>query len=181
MTPAINTAKKAKIAFRTHEYEHDPASPFYGEEAAAKLGLDSSRIFKTLVVATHTKALAVGIVPVSQQLDLKRMAKALGIKKAVMADKADVQRTTGYVLGGVSPLGQKKRLTTVIDASAERFDTIFVSAGRRGLQIELSPQDLGRLTKGQFQKGDRKIGPSVAKAGGILPERRGLRSFPRKI
>jgi Cys-tRNA(Pro)/Cys-tRNA(Cys) deacylase len=151
MTPAIDILKKAKADYRIHEYEHDPSAQFYGEEAAVKLGVDSSRIFKTLVISTQTKELAVGIVPVSQQLDMKRMAKALKVKKVVMADKADVERVTGYVLGGVSPLGQKKRLKTVIDASAETFKSVFVSAGRRGLEIELSPDNLCTLTKGCFE------------------------------
>lgn len=148
MTPAINTAKKARIDFRIHEYEHDPGAESYGEEAAAKLGLSSDRVFKTLVVSVDGKNLCVAVLPVSCQLDLKRFAKALGAKKAAMADKKAVERVTGYVLGGVSPLGQKKRLRTVIDASATAFDTIFYSAGRRGLQIESSPADLRALTNG---------------------------------
>jgi Cys-tRNA(Pro)/Cys-tRNA(Cys) deacylase len=151
MTPAINIAKKAKIAFRIHEYDHDPQSESYGEEAASKMGIDSNRVFKTLVVFTGSKGLAVGVLPVSRRLDLKRVAKALDVKKATMADKTEVERVTGYVLGGVSPLGQKRRLVTLIDESANAFETIFVSAGRRGLEIELSPADLCSLTKGQFQ------------------------------
>ena len=150
MTPAINTAKRAKIAYRIHEYDHDPSAESYGDEAAAKLGLDNRRIFKTLVASVDGRSLAVAVVPVACQLDLKLLAKALGAKKTAMADKKDVSRATGYVLGGVSPLGQKKRLATVIDASAKAFETIFVSAGRRGLQIELSPMDLGVLTKATF-------------------------------
>ena len=151
MTPAINIVKKAKINFRIHEYDHDPASASYGEEAASKMGIDGNRVFKTLVVFSDCKGLTVAVLPVSHQLDLKRMAKALGAKKAKMADKSDVERVTGYVLGGVSPLGQKKKLVTIIDESAKSFDTIFVSAGRRGLQIELSPEDLGTLIKGRFR------------------------------
>ncbi len=151
MTPAIETATKAKIDFRIREYEHDPKSESYGEEAAAKMGVDSNRVFKTLVVSAGGKGLIVALLPVSRQLDLKRIAKALGVKKAAMADKAEVERVTGYVLGGVSPLGQKKSLPTLIDASAQTSDTLFVSAGRRGLQIELSPTDLQSLTKGQLQ------------------------------
>lgn len=150
MTPGINAAKKAKIIYQIHEYDHDPETGAYGEEAASKLGIDPTRIFKTLVVSTDGKGLAVAVVPVAQQLDLKKLAKALGVKKTAMADKTAVQRATGYVLGGVSPLGQKKRLPTLIDASAETFDTLFVSAGRRGLQIELSPKDLANLTRGKF-------------------------------
>jgi Cys-tRNA(Pro)/Cys-tRNA(Cys) deacylase len=146
MTPAINIAKRAKIDFRIHTYDHDPNAKSYGAEAAAKLGLDEGRVFKTLVVSVDAGTLCVAVLPVACQLDLKRFARAVGAKKAAMADKSAVQRTTGYILGGVSPLGQKKKLATVIDASAEALDTIFVSAGRRGLQMELSPTDLRTLT-----------------------------------
>ncbi len=151
MTPAISAAKKAKIDFQVHEYDHDPGATAYGEEAASKLGIDSHRVFKTLVIKVDNKDLSVAILPVSQQLDLKLAAKAFGAKKAAMADKKEVERITGYVLGGVSPLGQKKRLATVIHDSATAFDTIFVSAGRRGLQIELSPTDLCSLTQARFE------------------------------
>ena len=150
MTPAINTAKKAKIKFNTHEYEHDSNAESYGIEAADKMGVSILQVFKTLVVYLDQKNFAVGLVPVSGMLNMKRIAKAAGAKKAIMADKHDVERLTGYVLGGVSPLGQKKRLKTVIDSSAEDFATIFVSAGRRGLEIELSPADLKKLTNGMF-------------------------------
>jgi Cys-tRNA(Pro)/Cys-tRNA(Cys) deacylase len=150
MTPAVLAAQKAGIDFRTRGYDHDPGAASYGEEAAAKMGVDPDRVFKTLVVSADGGGLAVAVVPVSRQLDLKRMAKALSVKKAAMAEKKAVERSTGYVLGGVSPLGQKKRLATVIDGSARGFATVFVSAGRRGLQIELSPGDLGRLTRGAF-------------------------------
>ena len=142
MTPAINIAKKNKISYKIREYEHDPASESYGLEAAEKLGLSEERVFKTLVVNIDNKELAVAVVSVSSMLSLKLMAKAAGAKKAEMANKADVQRSTGYVLGGVSPLGQKKKLKTFIDGSAQAFETILVSAGRRGLEIELSPVDL---------------------------------------
>lgn len=151
MTPAINIAKQAKIHFRVHEYEHDPAYESYGEEAAIKMGVDADRVFKTLVVSLEGKELAVAVVPVAQQLDLKRFAKATDAKKVTMADKKVVERTTGYVLGGVSPLGQKKKLRTVIDKSAQQYETLFVSAGRRGLEIELRPDDLCALTKGEFE------------------------------
>ncbi len=150
MTPAINLARKAKIDYVVHEYEHDPKHESYGLEAAEKLGISIDRVFKTLVVSLDNKELAVGVIPVSSQLSMKLVAKALGAKKAVMADAQDVQRSTGYVLGGVSPLGQKKQLRTVVDQSAEDFQTIYVSAGKRGLEIELSSQDLIVLTKGQF-------------------------------
>jgi len=150
MTPAITAAKRAKVEFKVHEYKHDPSSESYGNEAAEKLGILPDRVYKTLVVSLDGRELAVGIVPVSCMLNLKAIAKAAGAKKAAMADKADVQRATGYVLGGVSPLGQKKRLRTFIDASAENHETMFVSAGRRGLEIELRPEDLRGLTNGAF-------------------------------
>lgn len=146
MTPGIDTARKAKVSHSIHEYSHDPSSESYGSEAAEKMGVDPRRVFKTLVVSIDGKELAVGVVPVTAMLSMKRIAKAAGGKKATMADPAEVQRTTGYVLGGVSPLGQKKRLKTFIDESAAGFDTLFVSAGRRGLEIELAPADLQKLT-----------------------------------
>jgi Cys-tRNA(Pro)/Cys-tRNA(Cys) deacylase len=151
MTPAINILKKARIDFQVHAYDHDPKSTSYGEEAASKLGIDSNRVFKTLVVSIGKRDFGVAVVPVSHQLDLKRIAKALGVKKVAMADKTDAGRVTGYVLGGVSPIGQKNKLPTIIDASAKAFDTIFISAGRRGVQIELSSTDLCALTNGWFQ------------------------------
>ena len=150
MTPAINAAKKKKIAYTVHQYTHDPATDAYGKEAAEKLGIAEERVFKTLVVQLDDNSLAVGVIPVSSMLSMKHIAKAAGAKKAVMADKAVVERSTGYVLGGVSPLGQKKRLPTVIDSSAGNFPTIFVSAGRRGLEIELTAADLATLTGGIF-------------------------------
>jgi len=150
MTPGIDAACKAGVPHRIHEYEHDPASTGYGNEAAEKMGIDPARVFKTLVVAVDGKTLAVGVVPVTGMLSMKLIAKAAGGKKASMADPQEVQRRTGYVLGGVSPLGQKNRLRTFIDVSAEGFDTIYISAGRRGLEIELSPDDLTRLTEGRL-------------------------------
>jgi Cys-tRNA(Pro)/Cys-tRNA(Cys) deacylase len=137
---------------QVHEYTHDPASESYGLEAAEKLGLPHGRVFKTLVVQLPGAELAVGVIPVSSMLSMKLFARALGAKKAGMADAADVQRATGYVLGGVSPIGQKKRLSTVIDSSALDNATIFVSAGRRGLEIELAAQDLLQLTGGRFER-----------------------------
>lgn len=148
MTPAINLAKKQKITHQVHEYTHDEAAESYGLEAADKLDVAAERVFKTLVVVLDSKELAVGVLPVSTMLSMKLVAKALGAKKAVMADKLVVERSTGYVLGGVSPLGQKKRLKTAIDSSAKKHSTIYVSAGRRGLEIELSPDDLVKLTSG---------------------------------
>lgn len=150
MTPAINIAKKAKIAYTLHSYMHDPASPSYGEEASEKLGIPADRVFKTLIAQIDGRELAVAVIPVSSMLSMKQIAKAVGGKKAEMAKGADVERSSGYILGGVSPLGQKKRLKTFIDASAEDFATIFVSAGRRGLEIELSPQDLKIVCSAEF-------------------------------
>lgn len=149
MTPAINIAKKHKIKYTVHEYEHDPSAEAYGKEAAEKLGVDPERVFKTLVAASG-KDLFVAVVPVMKRLDLKLLAKAVKAKKVAMADVRLVEKTTGYVVGGVSPLGQKRLLPTVIDASAENFETIFVSGGKRGLDIELSPQDLALVVKASF-------------------------------
>ncbi len=146
MTPGINVASKNKVAYTVHEYAHDSASESYGLEAAEKLGVAPQRVFKTLVVNLDNKELAVAVLPVSSMLSMKGIAKAAGAKKASMADQADVERSTGYVLGGVSPLGQKKRLRTIIDSSANDHSTVYISAGRRGLEIELSPADLAMLT-----------------------------------
>lgn len=148
MTPAIDAAKRAGIVFRTHEYVHDAAAASFGLEAAEKLSLNAQRVFKTLVAALDSGQLVVGIVPVSESLNLKALAAAAGGKRAEMAEMAAAERVTGYVAGGISPLGQKKRLTTVLDESATMFDTIYVSAGRRGLEIELRPADLLKLTAG---------------------------------
>lgn len=150
MTPAINTAKQAKVKYVVHEYTHDPSEESYGIEASNKLGVVQERVFKTLVVSTGVNEFAVGIVPVSSMLNMKLIAKVVGAKKASMSLAADVERITGYVLGGVSPLGQKKKLKTVIDSSALEYPTIFVSAGRRGLEIELEPKDLLSLTNAEF-------------------------------
>lgn len=148
MTPGIIAAKKNKLSHRIHEYSHDESSESYGLEAAEKIGVSEGRVFKTLVVCLDSKELVVGVIPVSSMLSMKLIAKVAGAKKAAMADKSDVERSTGYVLGGVSPLGQKKRLRTIIDSSAKNHSTIYVSAGRRGLEIELSPDDLSKLTSG---------------------------------
>ena len=150
MTPAINLLKKQNITHHVHEYEHDPSSLSYGLEAAEKLGISAHQVFKTLVLVLDTKALAVAVLPVSAQLNMKKAAKALGVKKAAMAAQADVERSTGYVLGGVSPLGQKKSLATVIDESALQFSTMFISAGRRGLEVELAAADLRVMTRAVF-------------------------------
>ncbi|MEU8272106.1 Cys-tRNA(Pro) deacylase [Sphaerisporangium sp. NPDC049002] len=145
-TPATVALARAEIGFTLHPYDHDPNAQAYGEEAADALGLPYERIFKTLVAEVET-GLAVAVVPVSGKLDLKAFASALGGKRAAMADAAKVERVTGYVVGGISPLGQRRALPTVVDSSALEFETIYFSAGRRGLQIETAPAELVRLTQ----------------------------------
>ena len=147
-TPATALLTKQKVAHTLHSYTHGSGAA-YGPEAAELLGLDPARVFKTLVVEVDG-GLAVGVVPVSSSLDLKALAAALGGRKARMAEVDAAQRATGYVAGGISPLGQKKRLPTVLDASAEALETLFCSAGRRGLEVELAPADLVRLTGARY-------------------------------
>ncbi len=152
MTPAINLAKKKKIVHTIHQYEHDPRADSYGLEAAEALGQDPKTVFKTLLFSLNgdPKNLAVAIIPVAGRLNLKQAAKAAKGKKAEMANPDIAEKTTGYVVGGISPLGQKKSLPTFLDISAQALKTICVSAGKRGLEIELAPQDLLTLTRGQF-------------------------------
>jgi len=150
MTPAIELLKKQQCPFQVLSYQHESQSASYGLEAAEKLQLDPSLVFKTLVLQLEPAELVVAILPVSHQLDLKQLAKAAGRKKAAMAAPTAVERSTGYVLGGVSPLGQKKRLRTFIDQSAEALPLIYVSAGRRGLEIEIAPQLLLQLLGATF-------------------------------
>jgi Cys-tRNA(Pro)/Cys-tRNA(Cys) deacylase len=145
MTPAVLILNRAKVAFELHEYAHDRSHPSYGMEAAEKLQINPHQVFKTLMVNTDEQQLLVAMVPVSTSLNLKQLARLAGVKKVVMAEGARVERATGYVLGGVSPLGQKTRCPSFIDASAFQFETLFVSAGRRGLEIELSPHALCHL------------------------------------
>ncbi len=140
-TPALVTLTRSGIEHTVHAYEHDPRTASYGLEAAEALGVDPDQVFKTLLADLDGEQV-VGIVPVTGSLDLKALATALGGKKAHMADPQRAQRATGYVLGGISPLGQKTRHRTVIDETAELWDTVFVSAGRRGLDVEVSPADL---------------------------------------
>jgi Cys-tRNA(Pro)/Cys-tRNA(Cys) deacylase len=144
-TPATRLLAQRKIPHNVHAYPHDARSASYGLEAADALRAEPARVFKTLV-AVVDGGLVVGVVPVAGSLDLKALAGAVGGKRAALADPADAERATGYVLGGISPLGQRKRLATVLDASAAGFPTVFVSAGRRGLEVELAPSDLIRLT-----------------------------------
>jgi Cys-tRNA(Pro)/Cys-tRNA(Cys) deacylase len=144
-TTATIALERAKIPFTVHEYEHDPRNGSYGLEASEALGVPPERVFKTLV-ASVDGALTVGVVPVNRQLDLRRLAGAVRGKKAVMAEVAAAERATGYVAGGISPVGQKRRLPVVVDASALELATMFCSGGRRGLEIELAPADLIRAT-----------------------------------
>lgn len=139
------TLTAAGVPFSQHAYEHDPAARSYGQEAVDALGLPAEQMFKTLLVDTGA-GLAVAVVPVAGSLDLKAMATALGVKRVGMADPAAAQRSSGYVLGGISPVGQKRPLPTVIDESAELFDVVYVSGGRRGFDIGLAPADLVRVT-----------------------------------
>lgn len=148
-TPATSLLTKAGVMFSEHEYQHDPGVTLFGLEAAEKLGFDQAQVFKTLI-ASVDDYFAVAIVPVDQQVSLKSLARALGAKRASMADPNQAARMTGYVVGGISPLGQKKLLPTVIAESAQLFETILVSGGRRGFDIELSPLVLAELLSAQF-------------------------------
>ncbi|QYJ86220.1 Cys-tRNA(Pro) deacylase [Shewanella mesophila] len=150
MTPATKALDKAKINYTVHEYQHQAGSGAYGLEAAEKLNLDVACVFKTLVAEIDNHKLVVAIIPVDKKLNMKRLAKAAGSKKAAIASPEDVQRATGYVLGGVSPIGQKKRLATFIHDSAALLDQCYVSGGRRGFDIGLAPNDLRAITNGQL-------------------------------
>lgn len=152
MTPAINLVKKKKVVHQIHQYEHEPHSASYGLEAAEALGQNPETVFKTLLFALNgdAKNLAVAIIPVDHKLNLKLAAKAAGGKKAEMANPDIAEKTTGYIVGGISPLGQKKKLPTFIHNSAELLGTMCVSGGRRGLEIELAPKDLAALTRAKF-------------------------------
>tara|TARA_B100002049_G_scaffold45056_1_gene31316 strand:+ start:675 stop:1145 length:471 start_codon:yes stop_codon:yes gene_type:complete len=150
MTPAITLLTKKRIAHTVLKYDHDANAVSYGLEAVEKLNLDADTVFKTLVVSTDNNKLAVAVVPVNTKLSEKKMAKALGVKKVEMAQANAIMVATGYVLGGVSPLGQKKRLASVIHKSAESLTTMHVSAGKRGLEVALAPADLALLTSAKF-------------------------------
>lgn len=143
-TPALGALSAAGVEFRVHEYEHDPRAKGFGLEAAAATGAPAERVHKTLVADTD-RGLVVGVVPVDRQLSMKQLAAAAGAKRAALAEQAAAERSTGYVRGGISPFGQKRRLVTVLDAAAMDHPTIFVSGGRRGLEIELTPAELVRV------------------------------------
>jgi Cys-tRNA(Pro)/Cys-tRNA(Cys) deacylase len=142
MTPAINQLNKLNLTYKVHQYNHEPGAKSYGLEAAEKLKVNAELVYKTLVVDVDNSYLAVAVIPVIKQLNLKKLAKSLKAKKIKMAEVNKVQNSTGYLLGGVSPLGQKKALVTVLDKSAEVLNTLFVSGGKRGLEIELSPDSI---------------------------------------
>ena len=146
MTPAIDAAIQAGIAYVVHQYEHDPKSRAFGLEAAEKLGLDPATVFKTLIVEIDTSALAVAVIPCTGLLNMRQLARARKVERAAIADRAAAARATGYIMGEISPLGKKKRLRTGIDHSATAFKRIYVSGGRRGRDLEVEPADLIRLT-----------------------------------
>lgn len=146
MTPAVNLLKKNKCSYKLHKYEHDPAITDFGNEAVEKLNLDAKQVFKTLLVELTPKELVVCVIPVANMLSLKEVANVFKAKKAVMANKDEAQKVTGYLLGGISPLGQKKKLRTVIDETAMNFSVMYISGGKRGLDIELSAETLQSLT-----------------------------------
>jgi Cys-tRNA(Pro)/Cys-tRNA(Cys) deacylase len=150
MTPAIKLLENKKVNFEILSYEHDSNNTNFGQEALEKLTLNAVEVFKTLVLETNDAQLIVAITPVTQTVNLKQLASASGCKKVVMADVKKVENSTGYIVGGVSPLGQKKRLKTFLHTSAQKLETLYISAGKRGLEIAMSPEDLKRLTSAHY-------------------------------
>lgn len=156
-TPATAALTRAGVSFSLHDYAHDPRATSFGLEAAAALGLDPERVLKTLVASVDGQ-LTVAVVPVAGQLDLKALARAVGGSRAAMADPADAERVTGYVVGGISPVGQRRALPTVVDDSTLAHPTVYVSAGRRGLDLEIDPVDLVRVTGAVTALIGRRVG-----------------------
>lgn len=159
MTPAIAQARAAGIDFRVHEIEGSPA-PNHGARAAAALGLPAERVFKTLIARVDGARLVTVVLPVGARLDVKQLAAAAGAKRAALAPSREAERSTGYLIGGISPLGQRRRLPTFLDASAFDFTTVFVSAGRRGLELELDPADLQRICRAEVARVTRATSPA---------------------
>ncbi len=152
MTPAINELKKHKITFVIHKYKHDPKVTNYGLEAAEKLNLDADRVYKTLLVEITPKELVVCVIPVNKSLNLKAVASSFESKNAVMANKDEAQKATGYQLGGISAFGQKKKHRTLLDTSAQSFETIYISGGKRGLDIEVDPKDIIKVLNSHYEE-----------------------------
>ena len=152
MTPAVKVLKRHKVNYELLSYQHDVKSAAYGLEVVEKLQLNAEQVFKTLVIITDCQQLVVALVPVNKKLNFKNMAKVLSVKKVKMADVKQVENSTGYILGGVSPLGQKRALHTVIDKNAQNFELIYISGGKRGLEVALSPHDLAALSKAIFSR-----------------------------
>lgn len=150
MTPAINELKKNKIDFSIHKYKHDPKIDNYGLEAAEKLNIDANRVYKTLLAQLNTKELVVAIIPVNKSLNLKSLASYFEAKSASMADKDEAQKVTGYLLGGISAFGQKKRLRTIVDATSKVFETIYISGGKRGLDLQIKPSDIIKVLNSNY-------------------------------
>lgn len=151
MTPAINELKKNKISFNIHKYKHDPKVLNYGLEAATKLNIDAKIVFKTLLAQLNPKEIVVCVIPVNKSLNLKEVASFFKVKSANMADKDEAQKVTGYLLGGISAFGQKKKHRTLLDLSAKEYNTIYISGGKRGLDLELSPNDIIKVLNSDYK------------------------------
>jgi Cys-tRNA(Pro)/Cys-tRNA(Cys) deacylase len=150
LTPAINELKKNKIPFTIHKYKHDPKVTNYGLEASEKLNIDANMVYKTLLAQLNTKELIVAIIPVNKSLNLKEVASFFKVKSAVLANKDEAQKVTGYLLGGISAFGQKKRLRTILDLSAKSFETIYISGGKRGLDLQLDPNVIIKVLNSNY-------------------------------